>query len=80
MTSTFHVVPPITHALTDPAHSCSRMAVQKEVLVVFGDRRRAIVFEPSEDRKEERVRLLDAVNVAFSDLLERHNTLPSDEK
>ena len=45
------------------------MAAQKEVLVVYGDRRRPIVFEPSDDPKEERVRLLDAVKAAFSDLL-----------
>ena len=42
------------------------MAATKEVLVVYRDRRRPIV----EDPKEERVRLLDAVKVAFSDVLE----------
>lgn len=44
------------------------MADKKEVLVVYGDRRRPIVFEPSENPKEERLRLLEAVKVAFSDL------------
>ena len=47
-----------------------KMAAKKEVLVVYGDRRRPIVFEPTEDPKEERIRLLEAVKVAFSDLLE----------
>ena len=45
------------------------MAAKKEVLVVYGDRRRPIVFETCEDPKEERMRLLEAVKVAFSDLL-----------
>ena len=45
------------------------MAAKKEVLVVYGDRRRPIVFEPSKDPKEERLRLLEAVKIAFSDLL-----------
>ena len=49
--------------------SLAFMAAKKEVLVVYGDRRRPIVFEPSEDPKEERLRLLEAVKVAFSDLL-----------
>ena len=51
------------------------MAAKKEVLVVYGDRRRPIVFEPCEDPKEERVRLLEAVKVAFSDLLEEEEGL-----
>ena len=43
---------------------------QKKVLIVHGDRRQPIVFVPSEDPKEERLRLLlEAVKVAFSDLL-----------
>ena len=46
------------------------MAATKEVLVVYRDRRRPIVFDSTEDPKEERVRLLDAVKVAFSDVLE----------
>ena len=45
------------------------MAAKKEVLVVYGDRRRPIVFEPCEDPKEERMRLLEAVKATFSDLL-----------
>ena len=40
------------------------------MLVVYRDRRRPIVFESTEDPKEERVRLLEAVKVAFSDMFE----------
>ena len=57
-----------THGLSQVLSSFN-MAAKKEVLVVYGDRRRPIVFEPSEDPKEERLRLLEAVKVAFSDLL-----------
>ena len=42
---------------------------KKEILVVFGDRRRPITFEPCENEKEERARLIEAVKTAFSDLL-----------
>ena len=45
------------------------MATKKEVLVVYGDRKQPIMFEQSEDPKEERIRLLEAVKVAFSDLI-----------
>ena len=44
------------------------MATKKEVLI-YGDRKRPIMFEQSEDPKEERIRLLEAVKVAFSDLI-----------
>ena len=46
------------------------MAAMKEVLVVYRHRRRPIIFELMEDPKEERVRLLEAVKVAFSDVFE----------
>ena len=35
------------------------MASKKEVLVVYGDRRRSIVFEPSQNPKEERLKIID---------------------
>ena len=44
------------------------MADKKEVLI-YGDRRPPIVFEPSENPKEERLQLLDTAKVTFSDLL-----------
>ena len=56
------------------------MSAKKEVLVVFGDRRRQITFEPSENEKEERERLIKAVKTAFSDLLELQSQPAEDSK
>ena len=57
-----------------------RVMAKKEILVVFGDRRRPIIFEPCESEKEERARLIEAVRTAFSDLLGPQSQPSEDSK